>query len=97
MTTLAELIKQKEALDAQITLTRQAELSEAISKVKSLVAEYDLKPIDIFKIDKSVRKSAGKTKAAAKYYDPSSGKSWTGRGREPKWLHGKDRSQYLIA
>ena len=48
MTNLAELIKQKEALDAQITSTRQSELSDAISKVKALVAEHGLTQKDVF-------------------------------------------------
>ena len=48
MTNLAELIKQKEALDAQITSTRQSELSDAISKVKALVAEHGLTQKEVF-------------------------------------------------
>ena len=37
-----------------------------------------------------------KKKAEAKYYDPESGASWSGRGKPPKWLEGKDRSLYEI-
>jgi DNA-binding protein H-NS len=48
MTTLAELIKQKEALEAQIANTRQSELSDAISTVKALVAEHGLTQKDVF-------------------------------------------------
>jgi DNA-binding protein H-NS len=33
---------------------------------------------------------------AAKYRDPNSGQTWTGRGRSPKWLEGKDKKQFLI-
>lgn len=57
MTTLAELIKQKEALDAQIASTRQSELSDAISKVKALVAEHGLTQKDVFLGSKGNRKS----------------------------------------
>jgi len=35
-------------------------------------------------------------RAAAKYYDPSSGRSWSGRGPRPKWLEGKDLVDYAI-
>ena len=56
MTTLAELIKQKEALEAQITNTRQFELADAIRKVKALVAEYGLTQKDVFKGSKRVKK-----------------------------------------
>jgi DNA-binding protein H-NS len=42
---------------------------------------------------------AGKTsgkKVAAKYRDPETGKTWTGRGVAPKWIAGKDREAFLI-
>ena len=45
-----------------------------------------------FKVGKS---NGGKV--AAKYRDPATGQSWTGRGKAPKWIDGKDRAQFLIA
>jgi len=33
---------------------------------------------------------------AAKYRDDATGETWTGRGRSPEWLEGKDQNQYLI-
>ena len=97
MTTLAELIKQKEALEAQIANTRQSELSDAISKVKALVAEHGLTQKDVFGGSKVAKKSSGGGKVAAKYRDSSSGQTWTGRGKAPKWIDGKERSKFLIA
>nr|WP_279636670.1 H-NS histone family protein [Paraburkholderia aromaticivorans] len=32
-----------------------------------------------------------------KYRDPSSGATWSGRGRAPGWLAGKDRTAFEIA
>ena len=96
MTTLAELIKQKEALEAQISKTRQSELSDAISKVKALVAEHGLTQKDVFGSPKGTKKSSGSGKVAAKYRDPSSGQTWTGRGKAPKWIDGQDRSRFQI-
>ena len=34
---------------------------------------------------------------AAKYRDPVTGQTWTGRGKAPKWIDGKDRNQFVIA
>jgi DNA-binding protein H-NS len=31
-----------------------------------------------------------------KYQDPVSGSQWTGRGRAPKWLEGKNKEDFLI-
>ena len=97
MTTLAELIKQKEALEAQIANTRQSELADAISKVKALVAEHGLTQSDVFGGSKGAKKPSAGGKVAAKYRDPSSGQTWTGRGKAPKWIDGQDRSKFLIA
>lgn len=98
MTTLKELIAQREALEKQIAEVRQTELADAIAKVRALITEFGLTQSDIFGGTAKVRKVKDATsKVAAKYRDPISGKEWSGRGLAPKWLQGKDKSQYLIA
>jgi DNA-binding protein H-NS len=100
MATLQELIAQKEALDKLIQETRQTELAEAINKVKSLVSDFGLTQEDIFGTSRGPRKAKAekteKTKVAAKYRDPITGKEWSGRGLAPKWLQGKDKADFLI-
>jgi DNA-binding protein H-NS len=97
MSTLQELVAQRDALDQQITRTRQQELESVISQVRSLITEYGLRRQDIFAADSFEPKSSKRrAKVAAKYRDPNSGQTWTGRGRSPKWLEGKDKSQFLI-
>ena len=34
---------------------------------------------------------------AAQFKNPESGETWTGRGRAPRWLDGKDKEAYRIA
>ena len=99
MATLKELIAQKEALEKQIQEVRESELSDAISKVKALIAEFGLTQEDIFggaRAKKEKVAAGDKPKVAAKYRDPVSGKEWSGRGLAPKWLQGKDKSEFLI-
>ena len=98
MSTLAELIKQREALEAQIAQVRQTELADAIGKVKALVAEFGLTAQDVFGGAKRGPKAAGTVKnpVAAKYRDAATGQTWTGRGKAPKWIEGKDRAQFVI-
>ena len=99
MATLKELIAQKEALEKQIAETREIELADAIAKVLAIVAEYDLTPSDVFGPTRG-RKAGGakkaKTKVAAKYRDQH-GNEWSGRGKAPLWIAGKDRTKYQIA
>ena len=95
MTTVAQLLAQKAALEAQIEDARKAENADAIAKVKALVAEHGLTQQDIFGGAKRGRKASGSV--AAKYRDPASGATWTGRGKAPKWIDGKDRAKFVIA
>ena len=91
MTTVAQLLAQKAALEAQIEAARKAENSEAIAKVKALIAEHGLTQQDVFGASvKRARKASGSV--PPKFKDPISGATWSGRGKAPKWIEGKDRS-----
>jgi DNA-binding protein H-NS len=97
MATLKELIAQREALEKEISATRQKEYRDAIARVKSIVAEFGLSQGDVFGPGRPARK-AGKTgmKVPPKYRDPASGKTWTGRGVAPNWIKDKNRADFLI-
>ena len=97
MATYKELLKQQEALALQVEEARKREISDAVSQVRQRVSEFGLTERDVFP---SGRKSGGTStggKVAPKYRDPATGQTWTGRGKAPKWIDGKDRSKYLIA
>lgn len=97
MATLQELIAQKDALDKLIQEQRHAELAEAVSKVRGLIADFGLSQEDIFGSARAPKKIKTEgSKVAAKYRDPVSGKEWSGRGLAPKWLQGRDKSAFLI-
>ena len=44
---------------------------------------------------RKVRRGNG-DKVAAKFRDPETGKTWSGRGREPTWIKGKNREEFKI-
>lgn len=95
MATLKELIAKKTALEKQIADARQREVKEAIANVRAIVAEFELSVSDVFpKAKGRGRKSAQASEA--KYRDPATGQTWSGRGRAPKWIAGKDRSAFAI-
>jgi DNA-binding protein H-NS len=99
MTTLQELIAQKEALDQQIADTQRQAKADGIAKVRALMTEHGLTVADLSE-GRASGNASGKTtagkKAASKYQDPETGKTWTGRGVAPKWFAGKDREAFLI-
>ena len=74
---IAEL--QKKAEDA-----RRAELAGAIAQIKSLMKEFNISIKDLKLKDGKVLRAPGKA-LPAKYRDPVSGDTWTGRGRSPAW------------
>ncbi|MBD8051092.1 H-NS histone family protein [Limnohabitans sp. JUR4] len=97
--TLQDLLQQREALDKAIAQARQNEISAAVSQVRELIAQYQLTVQDVFP-GRAGR--AGATKSTrkpvpAKYRDHASGQTWTGQGKAPKWIEGKDRAQFSIA
>ena len=96
--TYKELLQQREALESAIAQARQHEISSAVSKVRELAAEYGLTVQDIFP-GRGGKTGAVKStsKVAAKYRDPATGQTWTGRGKAPKWIEGKDRTPFVIA
>ena len=97
MSSLKDLLQQREQLNAQIEQARQSELAEALTKVHALIQEYGLTQQDIFPSSiRRVSRAAG-SKVPPKYRDPATGATWTGRRKPPKWIEGKDRSAYLIA
>lgn len=98
MATLKELMAQQVALAKQIDEVRQVEHADAIAKVQALIAENGLTKSDIFGSTRGTRKVRAKIgKVAAKYRDPVSGKTWTGRGKVPLWIINQDRTKFLIA
>jgi DNA-binding protein H-NS len=88
MPSLQDLLAQKADIERQIAEARRQERADAIAKVRALMAEQGLTAADLVaKAPGAVR--AGSTsgrKVAAKYRDPETGQTWTGRGLKPKWL-----------
>lgn len=96
MTTLQDLVTQREALDTQIYDLKKAEAANAIKQVQQIVKLYSLTEQDVFGTARVPKEKKQKVDVEAKYRDPSTGKEWTGRGLAPKWIRDKDRTLFLI-
>lgn len=89
-----ELLKQRAALEAAIESARNGERQKAIEEINAKMLEYDIRPAELGK-----RSGAGKPKGnavAARYRDPVSGNTWSGRGKPPLWIAGRDREQFAV-
>ena len=89
MSSYKELLKQRQDLEQQINEARTRELADAVAKVRTLIAEYELTADDVFPPGTGA-------KVAPKYRDPATGQTWTGRGKPPKWIADQDREQFVI-
>ena len=61
-----------------------------------MVEQYGLTAEDIFGRGRRATRQATAAPGAPKYRDPESGSTWSGRGKPPGWIRGKDREQFLI-
>jgi DNA-binding protein H-NS len=74
---------------------RAAEIADALQKIKSLMQEYGLTPADL---QTTSRKKPGKSEKSSKIqFQDGGGNTWSGRGRMPAWLKGKDKEQFRVA
>lgn len=87
-----ELVAQKQALDDRINEIKAAQRADAISQCVALIRHHELTERDLFK---GSAKSEPKATVAAKYRNPATGETWSGRGRAPKWLNG-DREAFAV-
>lgn len=94
MTTYADYKKQIADLQAQAEEARKAEIANAREKIATIMREHGLSLADLSgqaKAGVKVRKSV-----EIKYRNEATGDTWTGRGRAPKWLEGKDKNSFLV-
>jgi DNA-binding protein H-NS len=89
------LLAQREALEKQIEELRNAERGDAIEWIREQMALFEVKPEDL---EPRIRRGPRKQSApvAAKYRDPASGATWSGRGKPPRWIANQDRDKFVI-
>jgi DNA-binding protein H-NS len=90
---LKQLQAQLRELNTQIADARSQERRAWLATVKEQVQALGISQDELLHAAGFLKSHK---RAAAKYYDPSSGKSWSGKGPRPKWLEGKNLDAYLI-
>ena len=93
MPTYAEIMAQIEALKVEAKQARERELKAAIDQIKELMEKHGITVADL---QSKVEKPKKTSTVAPKYRDPATGKEWSGRGRTPTWLEGKNKDDFKI-
>jgi DNA-binding protein H-NS len=98
MTTYKELQSQIERLQQEAELARKTELANANTEILAKMRDYGISPHDLGFAGGTKRKAvkAIRRPVAPKYRNNATGETWSGRGKPPKWMAGRDKNQFLI-
>ncbi|RYE42513.1 MAG: H-NS histone family protein [Hyphomicrobiales bacterium] len=87
---LKDLLADRATLESKIATAKKAESAEALTTVLTLVNEFGFTAQQVFPW------KPAKAKVAAKYFDEKTGAAWSGRGKPPRWIAGKNRDEFLV-
>ena len=87
---LEEIDKALEALQQERDQALKVESKQALAQVKQIIAKFGFTADQLF-VETKIR-----AQAAAKFKNLETGETWSGRGREPKWIKGKNHDQFRI-
>jgi DNA-binding protein H-NS len=90
--TYAELIAKREEINKEIEKIKSVEKRKIIQSIKGMMDEYDISLSDL----RVQRPVATRKPVAIKFADAATGDTWTGRGKTPKWLQGKDKTLFQV-
>jgi len=98
LATYKELKAQAEALLKQAEAARRAEIAVVVVEIQARMKEYG---ITLGDLKGGAKKLKSRAAVAAKYRNPATGESWSGRGRAPKWLadeltNGRAKEDFLV-
>ncbi|MXN78202.1 H-NS histone family protein [Burkholderia sp. 4701] len=84
-------IEKKALLEEQLERERLAIAATVLLEVRRCIEEFGFSHDVVFP-----GVCAGSKKRRVKYFNPQTGQTWSGVGREPTWLRGQDRSRFEI-
>ncbi|WP_185731926.1 H-NS histone family protein [Burkholderia stagnalis] len=87
-----EYLDLKAKLEHQLELERCRLFESVVAEIVACVEVFGITEREIFKSERADTRKRRK----AKYFDPTTGRTWSGVGREPLWIKGKDRSAFVL-
>ncbi|MBN3752529.1 H-NS histone family protein [Paraburkholderia sp. Tr-20389] len=96
MATYRQLTAQLEKLQKEMEQAREQEVTQAIADIKQKIVDYGITAEELGFSSKAAARAPRKPALPPKYRNPKTGETWSGRGRAPGWLAGKNREKFLI-
>jgi DNA-binding protein H-NS len=91
---LKDLLEQHKALEQQLLVARQREAEIVLADIVRTMKQYKISLVELMGSKEKVVDE--RKPAAAKYRDPETGATWSGRGRAPHWIIDRNRDDFLI-
>jgi len=90
--TIAELVTELSRLELQFEEVKLAKRAAIIAEMQQIIQTLNISARELG----LGRYPGGRLPHPPRYRDPATGATWSGRGREPRWILGKDRSAFEI-
>ncbi|WP_235028253.1 H-NS histone family protein [Caballeronia choica] len=75
---------------------REKETRLALIEIVQKMREYKITLHELVGRKAPAVSDSGEPESLVKYRDPVTGATWSGRGRAPRWIIGKDRGEFLV-
>jgi len=96
LATYKQLLAKKAEIEAELEAAEALHREEGLAKIHAAMEEYGISLEDLAGKPGKRRTHKKTGPVPAKYRDPKTGVTWSGRGRAPAWI-GKNRDKFLIA
>jgi DNA-binding protein H-NS len=95
VTRIVQLLTEFDELRMQQEAARRLKRKEIVAEIQRIMVELKISPREL---GIGNRPGSGPARPAPlpKYRDPVTGETWSGRGREPAWIAGRDRNLFRI-
>ena len=91
-----ELQSERDKLDAEIKAKIDAQKASVIAQIKTVAETYSITADELVEAMGGLKSKRKGVPAKPKYRDPATGAIWSGRGKEPAWIKGQDRTKFEI-
>jgi DNA-binding protein H-NS len=91
---LKELLARREPLQQELEQARPLETERALREIVAKMRKYKITLQEVVGTKAHTRMVSPADNA--KYRDPATGATWSGRGRVPQWIADKNRDDFLI-
>ncbi|WP_070106600.1 H-NS histone family protein [Burkholderia plantarii] len=92
--TILQLQRQLGQLNLQVQEAKLREKRARLEQIANDVREFDISELELLHAGGFLK--ARRKKVRPKYYNPATGQTWSGRGKRPRWLVGRDLDEFLI-